>query len=101
MKRISYSLWFDSQAEEAAKLYTTVFENSKTVAISHYGKSGAEVSGQKEGSVLVVNLNLEGLEIEALNGGPQFKFTPAMSPYVNCKDAHEIESKYKKLSAGG
>lgn len=99
--KISSCLWFDHQAKEAAQFYTSLFKNSKMGPISHYGPAGAKVSGQKEGSVMTVSFELEGLQITGLNGGPLFKFTPALSFFVWCESETQIQELWKKLSAGG
>ena len=91
MQKISTFLWFDSQAEEAAKFYVSIFKNSKVLSIMP-GPSG---------TVLGVNFQLEGQEFKALNGGPQFKFTPAISLFVNCQTQDEVDELWQKLTAGG
>jgi len=101
MTKISPCLWFDHQAEEAARFYATVFEKAKVGTITRYGKSGAEMAGRKEGSVMTVSFQLEDLELQGLNGGPLFRFTPALSFFVSCSSASEIDEKWRKLSAGG
>lgn len=101
MKSISTCLWFDHQAEEAAQLYTSVFEHSKIGSIARYGDAGSQVSGQKAGSVMTVEFQLENLKILGLNGGPEFKFTPALSFFVSCSSESEIDEKWRKLSQGG
>lgn len=101
MKDISSCLWFNNQAEEAAQLYTTVFPNSKIEAISRYTEASAQKSGLKPGSVLTVALRLENLRIQALNGGPVFSFTPALSFFVSCSSEAEIDQAWNKLSQGG
>jgi len=98
MQRITPFLWFDHQAEEAANFYVSVFKNSKVKEISHY--TGEEPSGQK-GSVLTVAFELDGQEFVALNGGPKFKFTEAVSLVVNCETQEEIDYYWEKLTAGG
>ena len=97
MQRITPFLWFDNQAEEAAKFYTSIFKNSKIGKIARYGDAGP---GPK-GSVMIVEFQLEGQEFVALNGGPLFKFTEAISFVVNCKTQAEVDKFWKKLSAGG
>src|SRR5256885_15999780 len=97
MQKIAPFLWFEKNAEEAAKFYTSIFKNSKITNISRYGEEGP---GPK-GSVMVVNFEIEGQSFNALNGGPQFQFTPAISFVVNCKDQAEIDGYWEKLSAGG
>ena len=97
MQKITPFLWFDNQAEEAAKFYTSIFKNSKVGAISRYGDAGP---GPK-GSVMVVSFQLDGQEFTALNGGPQFKFTEAISLVVNCETQEEVDMFWEKLSEGG
>jgi predicted 3-demethylubiquinone-9 3-methyltransferase (glyoxalase superfamily) len=94
-------LWFDSQAEEAARFYTGIFGNSKIVSTSHYGEAGQEVHGQKPGTVMTVSFELEGQSFTALNGGPVFKFNEAVSFQVMCDDQDEVDAYWDKLSAGG
>jgi predicted 3-demethylubiquinone-9 3-methyltransferase (glyoxalase superfamily) len=101
MQRITPNLWFDRQAEEAAHLYVSLFPNSRIVDVAHYGESGAEVSGQPQGSVMTVTFELEGQRFIALNGGPQFKFTEAVSFMVNCETQAELDRLWNKLSEGG
>jgi predicted 3-demethylubiquinone-9 3-methyltransferase (glyoxalase superfamily) len=90
-------LWFDNQAEEAAKLYTSVFDNSRILSTTRYGEEGPGPAG----AAMTVTFELGGLEIGALNGGPQFKFTPATSFFVTCETEEEIDRLFKKLSDGG
>jgi predicted 3-demethylubiquinone-9 3-methyltransferase (glyoxalase superfamily) len=97
MQRITPFLWFDDNAEQAAKFYTSIFKNSKIKGVSRYGEAGP---GPK-GSVMVVNFELDGQEFIALNGGPQFKFTEAISFVVNCKDQKEVDHYWSKLTKGG
>ena len=97
MQKITPFLWFDNQAEEAMKFYTSIFENSKIGRVTHYGDAGP---GPK-GTVMSATFELEGQEFMALNGGPQFKFSPAISFYVNCKTQQEVDELWAKLSAGG
>jgi predicted 3-demethylubiquinone-9 3-methyltransferase (glyoxalase superfamily) len=99
--KIAPCIWFDNQAEEAVKLYTSVFKNSEIGAITRYGKSASEGSGQPEGSVMTVSFFLEGQEFLALNGGPIFKLSEAVSFMIYCKDQAEIDYFYDKLAAGG
>lgn len=96
-QKITPFLWFDTQAEEAANFYVSIFNNSKIGRVSRYGEAGP---GPK-GSVMVISFQLEGLEFTALNGGPQFKFTPAISLMVNCDTQEEVDHLWEKLSAGG
>ena len=97
MPRISPFLWFDTQAEEAARFYVSIFENSEIVKIARYGEAGPG----PEGSVMTVVFELEGQEFIALNGGPQFKFTEAISFSVNCETQKEVDQFWEKLSQGG
>ncbi|WP_374029363.1 VOC family protein [Bdellovibrio bacteriovorus] len=101
MNRIYPCLWFDTQAEEAVKFYTSLFKNSKTERVAHYNKAGAVASGQKEGSVMTVEFHLEGQPFMALNGGPAFKHTPAVSFFVSCNSEKEIDELWSQLSKGG
>ena len=97
MQKITPCLWFDGNAEEAANFYASVFKNAKIDKISRYGDSGP---GPK-GSVLTVSFELEGLEFTALNGGPKYKFTEAISLHVDCKSQEEVDYYWDKLSEGG
>jgi predicted 3-demethylubiquinone-9 3-methyltransferase (glyoxalase superfamily) len=101
IQKITPFLWFDSQAEEAAKYYVSIFKNSKIGNISHYGEAGKEVHKHPPGSVLVVDFTLEGQRFMALNGGPNFKFNEAISLYIGCKDQGEIDYYWNKLTRGG
>ncbi len=101
MQKITPFLWFDNKAEEAAKFYVSIFKNSRIGNISRYGDAGAEVSGRPKGTVMVVTFQLDGQEFLALNGGPQFKFTEAISLVVNCETQQEIDELWEKLSEGG
>jgi predicted 3-demethylubiquinone-9 3-methyltransferase (glyoxalase superfamily) len=97
MQKITPFLWFDGNAEEAANFYISIFKNSKMGKISRYGDAGP---GPK-GSVMSLTFQIEGQEFYALNGGPQFKFTPAISFFVNCETQKEVDDLWEKLSAGG
>src|SRR6202790_946948 len=97
MQKITPFLWFDGNAEDAASFYISIFKNSKMGKISRYGDAGP---GPK-GSAMSVTFQLEGQEFFALNGGPQFKFTPAISFFVNCETQQEVDDLWEKLSAGG
>jgi predicted 3-demethylubiquinone-9 3-methyltransferase (glyoxalase superfamily) len=101
MQRITPFLWFDDKAEEAAAFYTSIFKNSKIGTVARYGDAGAEVSGRPKGTVMTVSFQLDGQEFVALNGGPQFKFTEAVSFVVNCQTQEEVDEYWKKLSDGG
>ena len=101
MQKITPCLWFDDKAEEAATFYTAIFKNSKIVNIARYGDAGAQVSGRPKGTVMTVAFQLEGQEFVALNGGPQFKFTEAISFVVNCQTQEEVDEYWEKLSDRG
>jgi predicted 3-demethylubiquinone-9 3-methyltransferase (glyoxalase superfamily) len=101
MQKITPCLWFDNQAEEAVKFYISVFKNSKILTVTRYGESGAKVSGRPKGTVMTITFRLDGQEFMALNGGPIFKFTEAVSLIVNCKTQKEIDELWEKLSEGG
>ncbi|MFZ6009673.1 MAG: VOC family protein [Bacteroidota bacterium] len=101
MQKITSNLWFDRQAEEAAKFYTSIFKNSRILKISHYGKEGYETHKMPEGTVLTVEFVIEGQKFVALNGGPIFKFNEAVSFIVNCNSQQEIDYYWEKLSQGG
>jgi predicted 3-demethylubiquinone-9 3-methyltransferase (glyoxalase superfamily) len=100
-QKITPFLWFDTQAEEAAKFYTSIFENSRITRISRYGKVGREVHGKEAGAVMTVEFEIEGQTFVALNGGPQFKFNEAVSFQVMCETPAEIDYFWSKLSKGG
>ena len=100
-QKITPFLWFDSQAEEAAKYYCSIFKNSRITRTSRYTEAGKEVHGRAPGSVMVVDFELEGQGFSALNGGPHFKFNEAISLMVHCKDQKEIDYYWEKLGAGG
>jgi predicted 3-demethylubiquinone-9 3-methyltransferase (glyoxalase superfamily) len=97
MQKITPFLWFDTQAEDAMKFYTSIFKNSKIGRVTRYGDAGP---GPK-GTAMSATFELEGQEFMALNGGPQFKFSPAISFFVNCKTQDEVDELWEKLSAGG
>ncbi len=97
MQKITPFLWFDTQAEEAANLYTSIFKDSKILTVSRYGDAGP---GPK-GSAMTVSFQLEGQQFLALNGGPHFKFTEALSLLVNCESQQEVDALWSQLSVGG
>src|SRR5262245_55715374 len=101
MQKITPFLWFDDQAEEAAKFYTSIFKNSKLGKISRYDKASEAAAGRPAGSVMTVDFEVDGQSFVALNGGPQFKFTEAISFVVSCKTQAEVDRYWRKLSAGG
>ena len=100
-QKITPCLWFDNQAEEAARFYVSIFENSSIGAITRYGKEGFEIHGRPAGSVMTVTFRLDGEEFTALNGGPHFKFSEAVSFVVRCRSQAEIDHYWEKLSQGG
>lgn len=97
MQKITPFLWFDGKAEEAANFYVSIFKNSKIGNVSRYGEAGP---GPK-GTVMIVTFSLDGQEFTALNGGPQYKFSPAISFFVNCGTQEEVDELWGKLSEGG
>lgn len=101
MQKITPFLWFDSEAEDAAKFYTSVFKKSKILSVTRYPNIGQEVAGRAPGSVMTVDFTIEGQRFTALNGGPAFKFNQAISFVVHCKTQKEVDSYWKKLTAGG
>ena len=100
-QKITPCFWFDTQAEEAAKFYASVFKNSKVGKISRYGKEGFEVHGKKAGTVMTVEFELEGQKFLALNGGPHFKFNEAVSFQVPCETQEEIDYFWSELAKDG
>jgi len=100
MQKITPCWWFDDQAEEAVKFYASIFKNSKIKSITRYSEDAAKVSGRPKGSVLTVAFKLAGQEFLALNGGPIFKFTEAVSFIVNCETQAEVDRLWEKLSEG-
>ena len=101
IQKIAPCLWFDDQAEEAARFYTGIFKNSKIGTVARYGKAGHEVHGRPAGTVMTVAFELEGQAFTALNGGPVFKFNEAISFQVNCETQAEVDYYWEKLSEGG
>ncbi len=97
MQKITPFLWFDDQAEEAMNFYTSIFPNSKITGVTRYGDAGPG----KPGTVMTGSFVLDGQEFTALNGGPEYRFTPAISLYVNCEAQEEVDELWEKLSAGG
>lgn len=100
-QKITPCLWFDTEAEAAANAYVAIFENSRILRISRYGKEGHEVHGREAGSVMTVEFEIEGQRFVALNGGPQFKFSEAVSFQVHCDTQDEIDHYWGKLTEGG
>ena len=101
MQKITPFLWFEDKAEEAVKFYVSVFRNSRIGGVARYGEAGAKASGRPMGSVMTVAFQLDGQDFVALNGGPHFKFTEAISLVVNCETQAEVDELWEKLSAGG
>jgi predicted 3-demethylubiquinone-9 3-methyltransferase (glyoxalase superfamily) len=101
MQRITPFLWFDHEAEQAAKFYTGIFPSSRIVKIARYGEAGKEVHGRAPGSVMTVEFELDGQRFTALNGGPVFKFNAAVSFVVQCATQKDVDSYWDKLGEGG
>ena len=97
MQKITTFLWFDDNAEEAMQFYVSIFTNSRILSVSRYGDAGPG----KKGSVMAATFELKGQQFMALNGGPQFPFTPAISLFVSCEKQQEVDELWEKLSAGG
>jgi predicted 3-demethylubiquinone-9 3-methyltransferase (glyoxalase superfamily) len=97
MQKITPFLWFDGKAEEAVHFYVSIFKNSKVVSLTRYG----DAAPGPKGTVMIATFQLEGQDFIALNGGPQYKFTPAISLFVDCKTQQEVDELWEKLSAGG
>ncbi len=101
MQKIIPFLWFDNNAEEAANFYVSIFKNSKIGAVTRYDEASAQASGMPKGAAMTVAFQLEGQPFTALNGGPHFKFTEAISFVVNCESQEELDHYWTKLTAGG
>jgi predicted 3-demethylubiquinone-9 3-methyltransferase (glyoxalase superfamily) len=101
MQKITPCLWFDDKAEEAAKFYASIFKNSKIGDVTRYGKEGYEIHGREAGTVMTVELEIEGQKFVALNGGPIFKFNEAILFQVHCETQKEVDYYWEKLSEGG
>ena len=101
MRKIAPCLWFDDQAEEAAKFYVSIFKNSRIVTVTRYGKAGHEIHRKPAGSVLTVEFELDGQPFTALNGGPLFQFNEAISLQVLCATQKEVDHYWERLSEGG
>src|SRR5229473_1524170 len=97
MQKITPFLWFDGKAEEAMNFYISIFKNSKIVSVTRYG----EAAPGSKGTVMSATFELDGQEFFALNGGPQFRFSPAISFFVNCETQQEVDALWEKLSEGG
>jgi predicted 3-demethylubiquinone-9 3-methyltransferase (glyoxalase superfamily) len=100
-QKITPCLWFDTEAEAAARHYVSIFKNSKIGTVSRFGKEGREIHGKEAGSVMTVEFELEGQKYVALNGGPQFKFDEAISFQIHCETQAEVDYFWSKLSEGG
>ena len=100
-QKLQPCLWFDTEAEAAAKHYVSIFKNSKIGRIGRYGKEGKEIHGKEAGSVMTVEFELEGQKFLALNGGPHFKFDEAISFQIMCESQAEVDHFWSKLSEGG
>jgi predicted 3-demethylubiquinone-9 3-methyltransferase (glyoxalase superfamily) len=101
MQKIAPCLWFNDRAEEAVRFYTSAFPSSKSGTVARYGAAAAEASGREQGSVMTIAFQLAGQDFLALNGGPHFQFSPAVSLFVSCDSHGEIDSLWSKLSDGG
>jgi predicted 3-demethylubiquinone-9 3-methyltransferase (glyoxalase superfamily) len=101
MQKITPFLWYDDNAEEAANLYCSIFKNSKVQTLTRYDDAGAEAAGRPKGSVMTVAFELEGQKFTAINAGPHFKFTEAVSFVVNCETQEEVDYFWEKLTADG
>jgi predicted 3-demethylubiquinone-9 3-methyltransferase (glyoxalase superfamily) len=101
MQKITPFLWFDRQAEEAAKFYTSIFPNSRIIRVTRYGKEGFEIHKMEEGTAMTIEFELDGQPFTALNGGPAFNFSEAVSFQAFCKDQKDIDHYWDNLSAGG
>ncbi len=101
IQRIAPCLWFDDQGEDAAEYYVSIFKNSRIGTIGRYGEAGQEIHGRPPGSVMIVEFELDGQKFTALNGGPLFKFSEAISFQISCETQEEVDYYWEKLTAGG
>jgi predicted 3-demethylubiquinone-9 3-methyltransferase (glyoxalase superfamily) len=101
VQKITPCLWFDTEAEEAANFYVSIFKDSRIRSVNRYSKAGTEVHGKAPGSVMAVEFEIEGQKFVGLNGGPQFKFDEAISFQIHCKDQAEVDYYWGRLSEGG
>jgi len=101
MQKITPFLWYDDKAEEAANFYVSIFKNSKVGDVTRYDEESSKAAGRPKGTVMTIDFQLEGQEFVALNGGPHFKFTEAVSFVVNCETQEEVDYFWEKLSDGG
>ncbi|MEP6743483.1 MAG: VOC family protein [bacterium] len=100
-EKITPFLWYDDKAEEAANFYVSVFDNSKVNSITRYDEASSQAAGRPKGSAMTVEFELDGKKFVALNGGPHFKFTEAVSFVVNCQTQDEVDKFWGKLTGGG
>ena len=100
-QKITPFLWFDNDAEEAAKFYTSIFKNSRIKHVTRYGSEGHEIHQRQEGSVMTIVFELDGMEFTGLNGGPMFQFTEAISFHITCDSQEEVDFYWERLSEGG
>ena len=100
-QKIRPCLWFDTEAEEAARFYVSVFPNSRIGSVNRYVKGGQEIHGKPAGSVMAVEFEIDGQKFVGLNGGPQFKFTEAVSFQIHCKNQEEVDYYWSRLGEGG
>jgi predicted 3-demethylubiquinone-9 3-methyltransferase (glyoxalase superfamily) len=100
-QKITPCLWFDTEAEEAARFYCTIFKESRVGKISRYVDEGQEIHGKPAGSVMAVEFEIDGQKFAALNGGPHFKFSEAISFQIHCEDQKEVDYFWQKLGEGG
>jgi predicted 3-demethylubiquinone-9 3-methyltransferase (glyoxalase superfamily) len=101
MQKITPFLWFDDNAEEAVNFYVSIFEDAKILSVSHYGEAESNTAGRPQGSVMTVAFQLAGQTFTALNGGPHFKFSEAISFVINCETQQEIDDYWERLAEGG
>jgi predicted 3-demethylubiquinone-9 3-methyltransferase (glyoxalase superfamily) len=101
MQKITPFLWFNNEAEEAANFYTSIFNNSKITTVTRYSDAASQAAGMPKGSVMTVAFQIEGENFTAINGGPVFKFTEAISFVINCETQKEIDYYWERLSEGG
>lgn len=101
VQKITPFLWFDNQAEEAARFYVSIFKNAKLGNVTRYGEAGKEIHGREPGSAMTVAFELEGQPFTALNGGPLFKFSEAISFWIHCETQEEVDHYWNSLTAGG
>src|SRR6267142_2364474 len=101
MQKITPFLWYDDKAEEAANFYVSIFKNSKVGDVTRYDEESSKAAGRPKGTVMTIDFQLEGQKFVAINGGPHFKFTEAVSFVVNCETQEEVDYFWQKLSEGG